>query len=271
MLSEFTASVVDFSARLLAGGLFELVVFVILVILALVVVILAIWLVWKLLVLLAKGLVWLVKTSVALVRERGAARRERRLGALPRVATGWPSRSRVPLRSALAQARRMAGENALRIVVVASEGSSRELCTGLGVVAPAPASFGIAARDGLVLIDASQGSLSDLRALGRSLPWSRALDAAAVVVCETSPFRPTHWSARVPSRARAGSSSPCTSWFPAPPVRRCGRCWTAPGPDGRSLCDALSRDASRWWLGGGSREGLDQLVGARSRELASRA
>ena len=40
-------------------------------------------------------------------------------------------------------------------------------------------------------------------------------------------------------------------------------------PDGRSLCDALSRDASRWWLGGGSREGLDQLVGTRSSELAS--
>ena len=40
-------------------------------------------------------------------------------------------------------------------------------------------------------------------------------------------------------------------------------------PDGGSLCDSLSRDASRRWLGGGSREGLDQLSGASSRELAS--
>ena len=100
MLSEFTASVVDFAARLLAGGLFELVVFVILVILAIVVVIVAIWLAWKLLVLLAKGSVWLARTSFALARERSAARRERRLGTLVRVATGWPSRSRIPLRSA---------------------------------------------------------------------------------------------------------------------------------------------------------------------------
>ena len=268
MLSEFTASVVDFSSRLLAGGVFELVVFVILVILAVIVIIVAIWLVWKLLVLLAKGLVWLLKNSVALGRERGAARRERRLGALPRVATGWPSRSRVPLRSALAQARRMAGEDALRIVVVANEGSFGDLCAGPGVLAPAPATFGIAARDGLVLIDASKGSLSDLRVLGRSLPWSRAIDAAAVVVRDESV--PADALVRTNVFARAcglelalhfvvSSSSRAPVWALFDRAR----------PDGRSLCDSLSRDASRWWLGGGSREGLDQLVGARSRELAT--
>ena len=268
MLSEFTASVVDFSARLLAGGLFELVVFVILVILAIVVIILAIWLVWKLLVLLAKGLVWLIKTSVALGRERGAARRERRLGALPRVATGWPSRLRVPLRSALAQARRMAGEDALRIVVVANEGSFRDLCTGLGIAAPAPATFGIAARDGLVLVDASRGSLSDLRALGHALPWSRALDAAAVVVRDESV--PAEALVRTSTFARACGLELALHFVVSSPSR--APVWALfdrARPDGRSLCDALSRDASRWWLGGGSREGLDQLVGARSRELAS--
>ena len=268
MLSEFTASVVDFAARLLAGGVFELVVFVILVILAIVVIIVAIWLAWKLLVLLAKGLVWLVKTTFAFGRERGAAQRERRLGALPRVATGWASRSRVPLRSALAQARRTAGENALRIVVVANEGSFGDLCAGLGIVPPAPATFGITARDGLVLIDASQGSVSDLRALGRSLPWSRALDAAAVVVRDESV--PAEALVRTGAFARACGLELALHFVVSSPSR--APVWALFGrarPDGRSLCDALSRDASRWWLGGGSREGLDQLVGARSRELAS--
>ena len=268
MLSEFTANVVDFAARLLAGGVFELVVFVILVVLAIVVVIVAIWLVWKLLVLLAKGLVWLVKTTFALGRERGAARRERRLGALPRVATGWASRSRMPLRSALAQARRTAGENALRIVVVANEGSFGDLCAGLGAVAPAPATFGIAARDGLVLVDASQASLADLRTLGRSLPWSRALDAAAVVVRDESV--PADALVRTGAFARACGLELALHVVVSSPSR--APVWALFGrarPDGRSLCDALLRDASRWWLGGGSREGLEQLVGARSRELAS--
>ena len=268
MLSEFTASVVDFSSRLLAGGVFELVVFVILVILAIVVIIVAIWLAWKLLVLLAKGLVWLLKTSVALGRERGAARRERRLGALPRVATGWPSRSRVPLRSALAQARRMGGEDALRVVVVANEGSFGDLCTGLGVLAPAPATFGIAARDGLVLIDTSKGSLSDLRILGRSLPWSRAIDAAAVVVRDESV--PADALVRTNVFARACGLELALHFVMSSPSR--APVWALfdrAHPDGRSLCDSLSRNASRWWLGGGSREGLDQLVGARSRELAT--
>ena len=268
MLSEFTANVVDFAARLLAGGVFELVVFVILVILAIVVVIVVIWLAWKLLVLLAKGLLWLVKTTFALGRERGAARRERRLGALPRVATGWASRSRVPLRSALAQARRTAGENALRIVVVANEGSFGDLCAGLGAVAPAPATFGIAARDGLVLVDASQASLADLRTLGRSLPWSRALDAAAVVVRDESV--PADALVRTGAFARACGLELALHVVVSSPSR--APVWALFGrarPDGRSLCDALLRDASRWWLGGGSREGLEQLVGARSRELAS--
>ena len=268
MLSEFTANVVDFAARLLAGGVFELVVFVILVILAIVVVIVAIWLAWKLLVLLAKGLLWLVKTTFALGRERGAARRERRLGALPRVATGWASRSRVPLRSALAQARRTAGENALRIVVVANEGSFGDLCAGLGAAAPAPATFGIAARDGLVLVDASQASLADLRTLGRSLPWSRALDAAAVVVRDESV--PADALVRTGAFARACGLELALHVVVSSPSR--APVWALFGrarPDGRSLCDALLRDASRWWLGGGSREGLEQLVGARSRELAS--
>ena len=268
MLSEFTANVVDFAARLLAGGVFELVVFVILVILAILVAIVAIWLAWKLLVLLAKGLLWLVKTTFAFGRERGAARRERRLGALPRVATGWVSRSRVPLRSALAQARRTAGENALRIVVVANEGSFGDLCAGLGAVAPAPATFGIAARDGLVLVDASQASLADLRTLGRSLPWSRALDAAAVVVRDESV--PADALVRTGAFARACGLELALHVVVSSPSR--APVWALFGrarPDGRSLCDALSRDASRWWLGGGSREGLEQLVGARSRELAS--
>ena len=268
MLSEFTANVVDFAARLLAGGVFELVVFVILVVLAIVVVIVVIWLAWKLLVLLAKGLLWLVKTTFALGRERGAARRERRLGALPRVATGWASRSRMPLRSALAQARRTAGENALRIVVVANEGSFGDLCAGLGAVAPAPATFGIAARDGLVLVDASQASLADLRTLGRSLPWSRALDAAAVVVRDESV--PADALVRTGAFARACGLELALHVVVSSPSR--APVWALFGrarPDGRSLCDALLRDASRWWLGGGSREGLEQLVGARSRELAS--
>ena len=227
-----------------------------------------IWLAWKLLVLLAKGLLWLVKTTFALGRERGAARRERRLGALPRVATGWASRSRVPLRSALAQARRTAGENALRIVVVANEGSFGDLCAGLGAVAPAPATFGIAARDGLVLVDASQASLADLRTLGRSLPWSRALDAAAVVVRDESV--PADALVRTGAFARACGLELALHVVVSSPSR--APVWALFGrarPDGRSLCDALLRDASRWWLGGGSREGLEQLVGARSRELAS--
>ena len=268
MLSELTANVVDFAARLLAGGVFELVVFVILVVLAIVVAIVAIWLAWKLLVLLAKGLTWLVKYTFALGREHGAARRDRRLGALPRVATGWVSRSRIPLRSALAQARRTAGENALRIVVVANEGSFGDLCAGLGVSAPAPATFGIAARDGLVLIDASQASLSDLRALGRALPWSRALDAAAVVVRDQSV--PADALVRTGAFARACGLELALHFVMSSPSR--APVWALFGrarPDGRSLCDALSRDASRWWLGGGSRAGLDQLAGAQSRELAS--
>ena len=268
MLSELTANIVDFAARLLAGGVFELVVFVILVVLAIVVVIVVVWLAWKLLVLLAKGLVWLVRTLFALGRERGAARRERRLGALPRVATGWASRSRVPLRSALSQARRMAGENALRIVVVANEGSFGDFCAGLDVAAPAPATFGITARDGLVLVDASRASLSDLRALARSLPWSRALDAAAAVVRDTSV--PADALVRTGAFARACGLELALHFVVPSPSR--APVWALFGrarPDGRSLCDAISRDASRWWLGGGSREGLDQLVGARSRELAS--
>ena len=59
MNGTMLSRVVDFMSRLLQGGTFELVLFVILVILAILVAILLIFIAWKLIVLLAKGLLWL--------------------------------------------------------------------------------------------------------------------------------------------------------------------------------------------------------------------
>ena len=180
-MSQFLERIVDFASRLLAGGVFEIVLLVVLVVIALILVIIAIWIAWKLLILVGKASLWLAGALVGVTQRRSAARREARLVAPPEVATGWNSSPRISLRKALAEARRMTGPEALRVLVVAGDGVG-DLCRSAGLIPPGPGTIGVAAGDDFILIDATRAPEKALRRLARALPWNRPVDAVAAIV-----------------------------------------------------------------------------------------
>ena len=254
----------SFIERLMSGGALEIVLLIVLIVVALILFLLALWILWKLLVLLGKGLLWLLGVGTKTAREQSASRREARLAMPPRVATGWSASPRQRLGRALAEARRLTGSNALRIVLI-SGGNMSELCDSLGATAPGVGSVGIAAGGNTILIDASAADNRTLRRLAHALPWRRPVDGLAIAV--TSAGIPADAIARAGRFARmTGMRTAVHFVLPSTSKTPVWRTMEG-GEDGEEVTSQLTVDAARIWLAGGSREGLADLALARSREL----
>lgn len=255
----------DVIVGLMSGGTWELVLLIILVIVGLILLLVALWLLWKLLMLAGKGLLWVFNRGSETARTRSAARKEAALAAPPLVATGWGGTSRLGLRVALSEAARLAGPDALRIVIVAGGGNAN-LCRSLGLTPPGVGTIGIAAGGNTVLIDASQANGRQLRRLARALPWRRPVDGvAALVEGDTIPSeavaRAANFSRAIGMRTALHFVVPSASRSPA------WRIIDAANADGDAVCTQLAGDSVRIWLVGGDREGLKELAVAQSREL----
>ena len=266
-MSDTLSHIGDFAAGLLAGGAFEIVVLIVLIVLALAVFLIALWVLWKVLVLLGKGLVWLMRSGSDTARKRTAEKRAARVAAPPRVTTGWNPSTRIRLRSALAEARRQAGSDALSILVVAGEGSA-DLCRSLALNPPAVGEVAVAAGDGVILIDATGGDPRTLRSLAAKLPWRRPVDGVAAIVAGDG--IPGDVLVRAETFARAAGSRVALHFVLAPGATTAAwRVVDAANRDGAELCAQLAQDAARVWLGGGPREGLRELSIAQSTELST--
>ena len=180
MVGLFT-QLANYLSRLMSGGTLEIVLLIVIIVVGVILLLLLLWVLWKLSVALAKGLLWLGRWGTEKAKETSASRREARLAAPPKVATGWASSKRIGLRRALAQARRLADPEALRIVVIAGSGAS-DLCRGLSLTPPGVGTIGIAAGGDTVLVDASRADTGMLRRLAAALPWRRPVDAVAAFV-----------------------------------------------------------------------------------------
>lgn len=266
-MSDAVSRFGDFAAGLLAGGVFEIVVLIVLIVLALIVLLIVLWALWKLLGLLGKGVVWLSRTGADAAKKRAAGQRASRLAAPPPVTTGWGSSPRIRLPKALAEARRLAGPDALCVLVVAGHGT-KDLCRGLGLTPPAGGGIAIAAGNNVILIDATQADTRALRALAGALPWRRPVDGVAVTVDREG--IPADAMVRAATFARAAgtrialhfvlaSGTPTVAW----------RVIDSGNRDAAETCAQLAKDATRSWLAGGPREGLTELSIAQSTELAT--
>ena len=267
MISELFTRMGEFAARLLSGGTLEIVLLIVLIVVALILFLIALWILWKLLVLLGKGLLWVFRAGGEATQKQATARREARLAAPPPVATSWGASPRIGLRRALAEARRLAGPDALRILVIAGDGMA-DLCRSAGLIPPGAGTVGIAAGGDTILIDAARADGRMLRRLASALPWRRPVDAvAAVVDADAIPgetlFRTANFARatglRVALHFVLASANRTAAW----------RIVDANNRDGGALCTQLAQDAARIWLTGGSREGLKELSLAQSRELPS--
>ena len=261
-MSQIPERIVDFASRLLAGGVFEIVLLVVLIVIALILMIIAIWIAWKLLILLGKASMWLAGALVGVTQRRNAARREARLAAPPEVATGWDSSPRISLRKALVEARRMTGPEALRVLVVAGDGVG-DLCRSAGLIPPGPGTVGVAAGDDFILIDATRAPGKALRRLARALPWNRPVDAVAAIVDSES--IPAATLTRTASFARATGMRLALHLVLSTPSRTAA--WRVVESDSRSgqaLCTQLAHDTARIWLAGGARRGLEALSRAQA-------
>ncbi len=266
-MSNLLSHIGDFAAGLLAGGAFEIVVLIVLIVLALAVLVVALVLLWKVLVLLGKGLVWLLRTGSDTARKRTAGKRAARLAAPPRVTTGWNPSPRTGLKSALAEARRLAGSDAVCMLVVAGNGCG-DLCRSLGLNPPAAGAVAIAAGDGAILIDATGADARTLRSLAGALPWRRPVDGVAAIVGSDGISGDA--LVRAAAFARAAGSRVALHFAVAPGAAAAAwRVVDAANRDAAELCAQLAQDAARIWLGGGPQEGLRELSTARSSELST--
>ena len=183
----------------------------------------------------------------------------------PSIATSWNPRSATRLRGAIREGRKLAGPEALRVLVVAGDGM-RDLCHSIGLAPPSEGTVRIAAGNRTVLIDAARADSLTLRRLAFALPGRRPIDAAAVIVGEDG--IPPGALTRVAAFGRATGfrvalhlvvSSPCTNaaWQVVDTENR----------DGRTLCLKLAQRAARRWLAGGTRQGLSDISYAGARGL----
>ena len=218
---------------------------------------------WKLLVSRAAGSPRL-RSGTPPDSARPAPTREVSVGR-PSIATSWNPRSDTRLRSALREARKLAGPEALRVLVVAGDGM-RDLSHSIGLAPPGEGTVRIAAGNRTVLIDAARADSRTLRRLACTLPGRRPIDAAAVIVGEEG--IPPGALARVAAFGRATGfrvalhvvvSSPCANaaWQVVDTESR----------DGRTLCLKLAQGAARRWLAGGTRQGLSNISNAGARGL----
>ena len=261
------APFVDYISKLMSGGTFEIVLLIILIVVGLILFLIALWILWKLLVLLGKGLLWVFRFGGEKARETAQAKREARLAAPPPVATGWSTSPRIGLRRALAQARRLVGHDALRIVVVAGKGTS-DLYRGLGLTPPGIGTIGISAGNDIILIDASKADTGMLRRLAGALPWRRPVDGVAAIV--DSEGISGEALARTTGFARTlGVRTALHFVFPSTGKTATWQIIDERNQNGDEICSRLAADAARIWLTTGSREGLKELGLAQSRELPS--
>lgn len=259
------APFIDYISKLMSGGTFEIVLLIILIVVGLILFLIALWILWKLLVLLGKALLWVFRFGGEKARETSQAKREARLAAPPPVATGWSASPRIGLRRALAQARRLADQDALRIVVVTGKGVS-DLYRGLGLASPGVGTIGISAGNDVILIDASQADTGMLRRLAGALPWRRPVDAVAAIV--DSEGISSEALARTTSFARAlGMRTALHFVFPSTGKTATWQIIDGRNQNGDEICSRLATDAARIWLTTGSRQGLKELGLAESREL----
>ena len=264
-MSELLARMGEFAARLLSGGTLEIVLLIVLIVVGLILFLVLLWILWKLLVLLGKGLLWVIRAGGNAAQRQAAARRESRLAAPPPVATSWGASPRIGLRRALAEARRLAGADALRILVVAGDGMA-DLCRSIGLIPPGAGTVGIAAGGDTILIDAARADSRELRRLASALPWRRPVDAVAAIADADS--IPAETLARTANVARATGLRVALHFVLSGGSRAAvWRIVDADHRDGGALCTQLAHDAARNWLTGGSREGLKELSLAQSREL----
>lgn len=265
-MSDTLSHIGEFAAGLLAGGAFEIVVLIVLIVLALAVLLIALWALCKVLVLMGKGLLWLIRTATEGARKRSAGKRAARLAAPPRVTTGWNASPRIGLRGALAEARRLAGSDALCILAVAGGGCG-DLCHSLGLNPPAAGAVSVAAGDGAILIDATGAESRTLRSLAAALPWRRPVDGVAAIVGGDG--IPGDALVRAAAFARAAGSRVALHFVLAPGADTAAwRLVDAANRNGAELCAQLAQDAARNWLAGGPRDGLRELSAARSGELS---
>ena len=255
----------DFVMQMLSGGTMEIVLLIVIIIVALILLVLAVWLALKILVLLGKGIFWLAGWIAGRARAGSEARREAALGRPPPVATSWSASTKISLRGALAQARRVTGPDTFRIVVVEGKGMS-DLCRSLGLMPPAAGMIGVAAGGDTILVDASNADTRALRRLAGALPWRRPADGIAVLV-DTDGI-PREAVARAVTFARASGFRTALHFvLPSASETAAWRIMDANHRDGQTVCTALASDTVRIWLGGGSREGMNELALAQSRNL----
>lgn len=261
-MSDLFARVSEFALRLLSGGTMEIVLLIVLVIVALVLVVLLAWALWKLLGLAGKGLLWAGSRGGAAYRTRSAQRSEARAGAPPRISTGWSATGRLSLRAALLEARRLSDVEALRMVIVDGDGAG-DLCRSLDISPPGAGAIRLAAGGDVVLIDASQATRRDFRRLAGALPWRRPLDAIVVLVDAESV--PREAVSRASALARAVGMRVATHFvLPSSSKAAAWRVIDANSGDAGRVTADLAGDTVRQWLGGGTRDGLDQLSKAQS-------
>ena len=262
---QWYAPFIGYASKLMSGGTFEIVLLIVLIVVGLILFLVALWVLWKLLVLLGKALLWLFRIGGDKAREASQAKRDARLAAPPPVATGWSSSPRIGLRRALATARRLTGQDALYIAVVAGKGTS-DLYRGLGLVPPGVGTVGISAGNDIVLIDASNADPGMLRRLAGSLPWRRPIDGIAAIV--DSEGIPGETLARAASFARTlGVRVALHFVFPSTGKTAAWQIIDGSNQSGDDVCSRLAADAARIWLSTGSRQGLKELGLAQSREL----
>ena len=264
MVGLFT-QLANYLSRLMSGGTLEIVLLIVIIVVGVILLLLLLWVLWKLSVALAKGLLWLGRWGTEKAKETSASRREARLAAPPKVATGWASSKRIGLRRALAQARRLADPEALRIVVIAGSGAS-DLCRGLSLTPPGVGTIGIAAGGDTVLVDASRADTGMLRRLAAALPWRRPVDAVAAFV------EPGGIASEALSRCAAfsralGLRTALHFVFPGGGKTAAWEIIDAHNRNGDAICAQLAADAARLWLSQGERAGLRDLAMAQSREL----
>ena len=257
----------EFVSTLMAGGASEIVLLIVLIVVALILFLVGLWVLWKLLGLAAKGILWLTGFITGQARTRTAARKEAQRSRPPAVATGWGGRAtRLGLRVALADARRLTSPDAVCIVAVAGEGGAGDLCRSLGLTPPPVASVGIAAGGPTILIDATRANRRELRRLARALPYKRPADGVAVLA--SADGLPVDAIARTADFARAaGLRVALHLVLPSRSATPAWRIIDANNSDGDAVTTQLAADAVRIWLKQGQREGLQELALAQSQEL----
>ena len=264
-MNDLVAGAAVFGASLLAGGTFEKVILLVIVLAAILAVVLLAWLLFKLLVLVGKGLFRAATSGAARAREHRTRRAAERVEALPPAQAGWKEEGRASLRRTLREARRFAEEGAPWAIVVCGEGAE-EIERDLAIASAACAEVRFAMSERLVLVDASRASERTLRLLARRLSWRRPFDA--VIVLAPNGRIPPQAMHRAALLARgAGFTAALHVVLPGSFGGGAARLVEPQRESSAGIRSDLESALARKWLGGAGREGLGAGSGALGDEL----